>query len=201
MALPFSRERLLLPIMVICAAVIALLLALRHEGAVARERVLYEDLALERVRRVADAQRAFHEREGRYGWVAELEAAGLLRGLVLEDRAGHPAVTSPRYRIDVLLPTLLAPGEVVRIVTRDQGDADTALVQEHFAVVARPWGEALTGFRTWYIDNHHLVHISEGVSDVPSRTRRPLPEVLLTRGAPRDVTGLRWWRSDQLPPK
>jgi hypothetical protein len=196
-----SRERLLLPLLLIGAALGALFLTLRSEDEVARERVRYEDLATARMHRLLEAQKAYHEAHGRYGWVEDLEKAGLLDGLVLASRDGLREVTSPRYRIDVLLPVVMAPGELVKIAPRGETEPHEELVKQHFAIVARPWSESVTGFRTFYTDNTGLFLVSEGVSDVPSRTRRPLPDLLLTRGWPRDVAGLRWWRLDQLPPQ
>lgn len=195
------RERLLLPILVILAALAAIFVVVGRERDVARERVVYEDRAFESLRALAEAQRRFHEQAGRYGWAGELEAAGLLRGLTLEDRDGYRAVVSPRYRLDVLLPFTVAPGNLIRIATRDQGHANRQLEREHFVVIARPWGDALTGFRTYYIDSRGNTLISEGVSDVASRARRPLPDfmIVLPKGYYSEVSGLRWWHLDALP--
>lgn len=197
-----SRERLLLPLVLVLGALLGLGWILRDEAAEARQRVQYEDLALEKLRRLAQAQKAWQATSGAFGWVEDLQRAGLLGGLVIEEREGMRVVSSPRYRIDVQLPYLRVPGEIVRVRTRAEGDPDPELVKGHFALVARPWSEGEPrGFRTFYLGDTGNVYVSEGVSDVPSRTRRPLPDILLTtRGVPPEVVGLRWYLLDQLPP-
>lgn len=190
-----------MPLLLVAAAVALLIGTVRREEAVARERVAFEDKALAVVRAVAEAQRRLHADTGTYGWVAALADAGLLKGLSTESRDGYLAVVSPRYRIDLLLPYGIAPGDMALIATRGKGHENVELERDHFAVIARPWGEALTGFRTFYLDEKNAIYVSEGVSDVASRSRRPLPDVMLalTPGLPQEAVGLRWWHLDTLP--
>jgi hypothetical protein len=199
------REHLLLPLLVGAVLVGLLLWHVRDESRTAAERVHYEDLALAQVRRVAEAEMAFHEREGRYGWLSELRRAGLADRIGVEVVDGRARAASPRYRIDVLLPFAIAPGDYIRIAPRWSGHDDRELQRRHFAVVARPWGDALTGFRTYYLDESGDVFVSEGVSDVASRTRRPLPDLHLSHGRhpqsflPSEVAGLRFWPLARMP--
>ncbi len=196
-----NRERLLIPLALILGAVALVVLTVRREQAIARDRVTFEDRAFGLLSAVSKAQHRFHEANGRYGWIADLEEAGLLRGWPIEDRDGHRVVTTPRYRLDVLLPYSMAPGDLVLIATRDKGQSNPDLERAHFVVVARPWGEERTGFRTYYVDETGDVIVSEGVSDVASRSKRPLPEFMLSmrKGYYREAVGLRWWYLDHLP--
>ena len=178
-----------------------LLLGVRDEG---RTRVHYEDLAVARLRLLAEAQTAFHAKHARFGWVDELEREGLLTDFGIE-RGGPPTatsetyLTSPRYRLDVLLPHAVTRDDRVAIALKSAGKRDPELEKLHYAAVARPWGDAMTGYRTFCIDESGQIYISEGVSDEISRTTRPLPELHLTRERPIVTGGLRWYPIDDLP--
>jgi len=168
----------------------------RIEG---RTRVQYEDLAASRLDGVVAAELVFHQRTGRYGWLYELKAVGLLKGLATDRAEGEEYLASPRYRIDVLLPHSMSPTDKVRLALRGAGHHNPNLEERHFSVVARPWGEALSGYRTFCRDETGHTYVSEGVSDTASRTNPPLPDVHLGYGNPLYAGGLRWYRLDQLP--
>jgi len=173
--------------------------ALRQAQEEGRTRIQYEDLAVSRLAGVVSAEIAFHDREGRYGWLPELRAAGLLKGIRTERMQGDWAVPSPRYRIDLLLPTSMSPENKVRLALQSAGRHNANLEARHFAAVARPWSDARTGYRTFYRDESGETYVSEGVSDIPSRTSRPLPDLHLSYGSPPYSGQLRWYRIDRLP--
>lgn len=176
---------------------------LRDAALTGRTRVHYEDLALARLRALAAAQEKLHANAGSYGWAAELERRGLLQdfGIVSdpEGSVGERFLTSPRYRLDVLLPHTVTRDDYVAIALRSAGKHNPDLESKHYTVVARPWGEALTGYRTFALDETGQVYLSEGVSDEVSRTTRPLPELHLSRGQVIVSGGLRWYPIDDLP--
>ena len=194
-----TRETPWLFVLAALLALGALYFVLRASRVEGRTRVQYENLAMTRLEAVVAAELAFHERKGRYGWLSELRAAALLKGVPTGDIDGQEVVPSPRYRIDVLLPHSMSPTDKVRIGIKAGGRTNVNLEQRHFAVVARPWSDAPSGYRTFYRDETGPTYVSEGVSDVPSRTNRPLPDVLLTHGIVTYAGGLRWYRLDQLP--
>ena len=199
-----SRERLW--IFALIAAVASagfawLLVGVRDEG---RTRVHYEDLALARLRLLAEAETAFLAKRARFGWVDELEREELLTDFGFERGAGGGAagetyLTSPRYRLDVLLPHTVTRENRLAIALKSAGKRNPDLERLHYAAVARPWGDGLTGYRTFCIDESGQVYVSEGVSDERSRTTRPLPELHLTRERPIVTGGLRWYPIDDLP--
>ena len=164
-----------------------------------RERVRYEDLALESLRRLAAAEVSFHGAQKRYGWVEDLEGAGLLEDMELARDGTLRYLETPRYRLAVLLPHTVNRDDMVAVALRSAGRRNPDLEARHFSVVARPWGDALTGYRTFCIDESGRVYVSEGVSDMAARKRRPLPELHLPRGGPLVTGGMRWYPIDDLP--
>jgi hypothetical protein len=191
-----ARERLLLPALLILLSIGGLVAIVRREMVVGRVRVAREDEALRRLRDLAAAEAAFHERRGRYGWVEDLEREGVLGALAVVEEEGVRRVACPGYRLDVLLPHGLTPGDLVRLAPREAGYQNPDLERRHFALVARPWGPEPRGYRTWYVDETGQVYLSEGVSDVESRTRNPLPDLHLSSSGLPEVVGLRWYRLD-----
>ena len=157
--------------------------------------VVREDGARALLLRVVEAQRRHHEETGRFGTLPELIDAG-----ELEDEApytGSDGVTVLRadgYRVDVLLPERRSADAQVLLVIGTEGELSADMRKKHYAVVARPFEPAVTGFRTLYADESGSVFVSEGVSDEPSRTTNPLPRVHLSSGTPRSPLGLVWMR-------
>ena len=66
-------------------------------------------------------------------------------------------------------------------------------------VVARPWGEKLTGYRTFIIDETGRIYVSEGVSDESALERRALPELHPGLGGVVVTGGMRLYPLDDLP--
>ena len=193
------RETPWLFVVTIVAALIGLYYVLSESHVEGRSRVQYENLAMTRLNAVGKAEMAFHKRTGRYGWLSELKTAALLKGVPTGDVDGDEVVPSPRYRIDVLLPHSMSPADKVRIGPKAAGRSNPNLEERHFAVVARPWGDAPSGYRTFYRDENGNVYVSEGVSDMAARANRPLPDLHLTYSPVLYAGGLRWYRLDQLP--
>lgn len=185
--------------LVIVASVVAVLWTLAAERDRARLRVERADQALEAARQIRVAQRAYRERRGEYGWLGELAEAGLLPGFtVVADEQG-PHVVAGGYRVEVLLPLRGSQaGDQMLVVPQGGGVIDRALRTRHFAVVARPGGPAPRGYRTFYLDDGEGTWISEGVSDEEGYARNPLPQLLLSRSAGDDLTGLNWHRLEGL---
>jgi hypothetical protein len=170
-----SRREGLWPFLVVtlaCLAAIALV-GLAHDRR-AHELVAREDAALDALRRVAAAEGAYREQAGRYGWLADLERAGLLQGL--EVRGGEdPHVRAADYRIDVLLPTVRLGPEEVQIAPQGEQEPDPALAEQHFAAVARPLAPGVSGFRSWYLDEKGELYLNEGVLDREGLALNALP--------------------------
>ena len=185
--------------LVVLGAAAAILLALAVEGGRARALVEGEDAAASAVRAVAAAEAAFHAREGRYGWLAELAASGVLGGVVVSHEPSPEHATTPGYRIDVLLPTGLRGARVVEIARRGEGEVDEELRRGHFAVVARPTEPGRTGWRTWYLDEDGVLYLAEGVADVEAALESPLPATQVKAAQPQlSARELLWQRADAL---
>lgn len=166
--------RLFLVMIVVAAAVI--LVPLWQQDRHAGEMVRNEDQAVRMIRRVHDAEARFHAREGRYGWIEDLERAGLLEGVrVLREGDVFYAV-SPGYRVDVLLPTARLGGSNVELTPQGGRKAvDFELSAEHFSVVARPLVPVETGWRSYYMDEADVLYTNEGVADNESARQNDLP--------------------------
>ncbi len=188
-----------MPLIVAVAAVVWFVLAAGAEEREAADRVAHEDRALEAVRRIADAQQRHHARAGRYGWLEDLRADPALEGVDLRQEGTSLVATVPGYRIDVLLPATTSAAQVVALAIRAEERLSERLARRHFAVVARPWADARTAWRTWYLDERYRVFVNEGVSDTLTRERPPLPTARVPENGGSDPAGLRWWPLDDLP--
>ncbi len=162
----------------------------------ARAIVAREDAALANLQRVLVAQRAFHETNERYGWIEDLQEAGLLAVPPSSKVDGQTILDSPGYRIDVLLPKHRGADGNVRLGLRDQDAANTRLSAKYFAVVARPTEPGLSGYRVYYVDESGIVLVSDGVSDEQTRVRNPLPLAHLTSNRGPDPSGTSWYELD-----
>ena len=172
-----------------------------REGRTAVARVEAEDLALAAVRRVAAAQAQQHARHGHYGWLEDLRAAGLLGEIAVRELDGVLVGSTPRYRLDVLLPAATGTGEAIALVARGDARFSERLARLHFSVVARPLDEDEAGWRTYLLDERGRVYVNEGVSDPQTRRLPPLPVVVVPENGGLTPTGLRWWPLDDLPPR
>lgn len=179
-----TREHLWVSLVVVAVAATWFLVTLQREGAEAEDRVHYERAALERLRQVAAAEIVYHTAHGRYSWLGALDL---------------PSAEVPGYRIDVLLPYAMSTKEFVQIAPEKRGRVSDRLVKMHFAVVARPWGEGVTGHRSFYVDESNEVLVSEGVAAPGAGVEGPLPEVHVTQSDVYDTGRLRWHRLDELP--
>ncbi len=179
-----KREHLWVSLVAVAVASAWFLTTLQRVGTEAEDRVRHERAALERVRQVAAAEIAYHAAHGRYAWLGALDLA---------------TTEVPGYRIDVLLPYAMSTKEFVQIAPEQRGRASDRLVQKHFAVVARPWGEGLTGHRSFYVDESNEVLVSEGVATPGGGVAGPLPEVHVTQSDVYDTGRLRWQKLDDLP--
>ncbi len=184
-----KREHLWTGILLAGAALVGFLVLLLDARNEARERVDFEEQALARLEAVSEAARRFHEREGRYGTARELAETALIDATWL---APDGSIVSPRYRIDVLLPNGMSPSGFLRMAPAVPEATQDRLATQHYAVVARPWGEERTGHRTFYVDERGEVNVSEGVADVGGGVGVVLPEFHLGQSKLGDVSGLRW---------
>ena len=201
-----SRPRDALPLFVlICAVGLGVfgwtLWQSKEEGA---ERVHYEDLALARLHLLEAAQKTYHQQQGRYGWVEDLEGADLLSDFGIEKdteamTGGMLYLTSPRYRLDVMLPFQITRTGQVRIGLRSEGKRNADLEEDHFVIVARPWGDLESGLRTFLIDESGQVYVSEGVSDKEALRTRALPELHPSIAGVIVTGGMRLYPIDNLP--
>lgn len=170
----------------------------RAVGLIARE-----DQARDALLCVREAQAAYHEQTGRYGWVEDLETAGLLDGLeVVSDAVEGRSVRAEGYRIDVLLPhARLGPG-VVGIGPRGgTHPSDPDLARRHFAIVARPLKPGVTGYRMWYVDEHDELYLNEGVLDDEGVALNQLPTTQVIGPVSLDTASfLLWQRASEVPP-
>lgn len=193
------RESILWPLAVLALVGGVLAFGISRERGAARERVANEDAALAAARAVGRAQKAFHARTGRYGWLEELREAGLLPPETRIRAGAHGLqALSAGYTLDVLLPSGRAVVGEVPLGTHAIGPAEPALASRHFAVVARPERPGQDGFRIWYLDEEGQVFLSEGVSDVEGLRDNPLPAVRVTRPRKQEEPGLVWRRLDDL---
>lgn len=108
-------------------------------------------------------------------------------------------LTSPRYRLDVLLPHTVTRNDQIVISLKSAGKRNDRLEEEHFVVVARPWGDQFTGLRIFCTDETGRVYVAEGVSDEVQREKRPLPELHLSHNTPFVTGGMRFYPLDDLP--
>ena len=201
-----DRPREALPLFtLICVAALvafgAILWSSAQEGAT---RVRYEDLALARLRILAENQQAHRERTGRYGWVEDLESAGLLTDVGVEKdpsvgAAGLMYLSSPRYRLDVMLPYRITRAGQAVLALRSEGKRNADLEASHYVLVARPWGDELTGLRTFVLDETGQVYVSEGVSDAAALEGHALPELHPSIGTVIVTGGMRLYPLDDLP--
>lgn len=194
-----SRESVLLPILVALGIVAWFVVRAASEGDEARVRVGREDAALAVLQQIATAQGAYHQARGRYGWLEDLRAAGLLDGVTWFEGGADLAAVVPDYRIDVVLPATTSAAQLTALAPRAAARASERLARRHFAVVARPWGDASGGWRTWYLDERGRIYVNEGVSDPVTRVQPPLPSALVPENGGTDPAGLRWWPLDDLP--
>lgn len=196
-----TREFVALPILAALVAVAWFVVHVRGEGERGHARVALEDQAVHAVEALAAAQGRLLEAEKRYGWLAELRAAGGLPGLTYREIEGALTVSTPGYRIDVLLPATTSAGAAVALAPRSQARLSDRLARRHFAVVARPWGQAPGGWRTYYLDERGRMFVNEGVSDPTTRSRPPLPPIRVAENGGTGPGGHRWWPLDDLPPR
>jgi hypothetical protein len=190
------REHVLWAVAVVALSVAVVPLALDREREQSTARVTREDAALAAARAVAEAERAFHAKNGRYGWLEELRAAALLAEWPTVAGPHGMQVASDGYRLDVLLPRAAALREEIPIAPRDAGPAEPTLSSKHFAVVARPVKPGVDGFRIWYVDEEGRVFLSEGAVDTQGLRENPLPP-LRVNGPDAKKPGLVWrWADD-----
>ena len=194
-----TRELIVVPTLVALAAVAWFLLETRSEGGAAEARIRHEDAALELVRRLVAAQERHHAAQGRYGWLEDLRAAGMLDGVPTRTEGTDLVAATPGYRIDVLLPATSSASQVVALGARAEERLNERLARKHFAVVARPWDDDTSAWRTWYLDERGRIFVNEGVSDPLTRERPPLPSMRPADHGGVDPAGLRWWPLDDLP--
>jgi len=196
------RQHLGFFLLVIAACVgIALAIVLPELGRM-RDVVAREDAARARLEQIRETELRYRERTGRFGWIGELEKAGLLAGMVVRETDGVHWVASPGYRVDVLLPhARLGPG-VVAIAPEDAEEPpDPDLLQRHFAVVARPLRPGVDGFRAWYVDEGGEVYLNEGVVDDEGAARNELPTTQVTGSMGLDTASyLLWQKASDIPP-
>jgi hypothetical protein len=169
-----------------------------------RNRVRYEDLALARLRALGEAQARYRASNPRYGWVEDLEAAGLLGdfGIEKDTQAGTGGLlylTSPRYRLDVLLPHMMTRNGQLMIALRSAGRRNPDLEKDAFVLVARPWGPLEGGYRTFLLDEGGRLYVSEGVSDQRAMEVRPLPDLHPKSPGVTVSGGMRIYPLDDLP--
>jgi hypothetical protein len=188
----------LLPFAAVLFATIALVVgAFWRERARATAVVAREDAALDLLHRLLAAEGRLRERQGRYGWLGELERAGLLPAGARLEPGAPPHLLAEGYRFDVLLPTgRLGPAVTIEPEGSPRGGPDEALLREHVAVVARPLSPGEDGYRVWYLDERADLYLNEGVVDVDSRLRNALPRVLLTTVSGVDPTGIMLWQRE-----
>ncbi len=194
------RERLIWSWLIIGLSLAAVLWVTFRDQDRARATVAREDAALARLRQVLVAQRAFHEANEQYGWIEDLQGAGLLTGAPSTQIEGHTILQSPGYRIDILLPKRRAADGNVRIGPRDGDALNTRLSAKHFGAVARPTTPGSSGYRVYYIDESGKVLINDGVSDEQARVHNPLPVVHLSSSRGFDPGGARWYELGALDP-
>ena len=113
--------------------------------------------------------------------------------------ARHRVAASPRYRLDVMLPFQITRTGQVRIGLRSEGKRNADLEEDHFVIVARPWGELESGLRTFIIDETGQVYVSEGVSDKEALRTRALPELHPSIAGVIVTGGMRLYPIDNLP--
>lgn len=196
-----TREYIWIPVLVAVAGVIWFVLYARSESEVVVDRVAREDAALAVVKQLAEAQTRYHASAGRYGWIQDLRGSGGLDGITWRTEGMDVVAATPGYRIDVLLPATTSAGEAIAMGIRSEERTSERLARKHFAVVARPWGDDTSAWRTWYLDERGRIYVNEGVSDPLTRDRPPLPTVRVPEPGGVDAAGLRWWPLDDLPPR
>lgn len=185
-------------VFVVALAAIGLFLAREHRRA--RRIVSNEDEAVAVLQRLRAAQVVYRAQAGRYGWLGELEAAGLLEGLELHESPAPPHVRLTGYRIDVLLPYGRVGGENLGLVgERDPRAADPRLSEAHFALVARPLEPGRSGWRMFYLDEDDRLFLNEGVVDTDSAMRNELPAAQVKRSQPQQSSRpYLWQRADEI---
>jgi hypothetical protein len=196
-----QREAILLPIVIAAVAVVAFLLYSRQIGEQARQHVAAEDVARAAMTQLLEAQAAYHARHQRYGTLDELLAAKRVDGLRPDTFPDGQALRTTHYRFDILLPQRRSADGFVWIAPPDRAAPNRLLTQQHFAVVARPLGPDMIGFRVYYGDETGEVWFSEGVSDEPGRKKNPLPARHLTAGPEVKGDVLAWIRESEFRPR
>jgi hypothetical protein len=198
------REHLGIFLLVIAICLGVAMVVLVKESGRASALVAREDMARDTLEKVREAQLAFHRQEGRYGWIDELEAAGLLDGLDVGSDEDPPRrwVRSDGYRVDALLPHALLATDVVAIVRRGDGKTvDPELSTRHFSLVARPIEPRRSGHRIWYVDERNELYLNEGVIDDEGAARNLLPSTQV-RGSATLATAdyLLWQKVEDISP-
>lgn len=191
------RERLLLPLGVLLAVTTACLVVFLRTRDGVRDLVERERGALAVARRLAEAERLYLEREGRYGSVAEVGAAGLLGGISVISASDANHAVSPGYRLDVLLPSGQALGPLLPLALPERSPPDPELARRHFAIVARPLNPGVSGYRSWYLDEAGLLLVSEGISDEEGLLQNPLPQFRVARPSEGKEPGPVWRSVDE----
>ena len=164
-------------VLLILAAAAVIIVPLWRQRSQAVEMVHNEDAAMVMVDRVHEAEVRFHAREGRYGWVEDLERAGLLEGFEVVRDGDTFYVASPGYRVDVLLPTArLGSTNVELVVQGGDKPVDFDLASRHVSVVARPVRPMETGWRSYYVDEDDVLYTNEGVADTDGARLNALPK-------------------------
>ncbi len=192
------REHLAWSWIVIGLSIAIVLWIAFRESDRARAMVAREDVALAKLHAVLEAQRAYREANGRYGWLEDLTQAGLLAADETATVDGVTVLTSPGYRIDVLLPKRKTAEGNVRVGPPNVDRVNPRLVERHFVAVARPTDVGTTAFRIYYIDESGKELISESVSDETVRKYNPLPTVHLGVSQMIDPGGTMWIPLDYL---
>ncbi len=195
------REHTLFFSLILIGAAVLIVTPLLKERRVARTKVENENESLGALFDLAEAQARYHETHGRYGWLADLASDDLDAGYPLREEDGRRYVTTPGYRIDVLLPHGREGAAGIAIAPRGPGQPppDLELVKRHFVLVARPLAPGESGWRMWYLDERGDVYLNEGVVDVSGALLNRLPTKMVL-GSQQLHSGrpLLWQRLDDL---
>lgn len=183
-------------LLLIALAAASVLVPLFWQKLRAEAMVRNEDHAARMVRRVREAQVRFFETEGRYGWVEDLDRAGLLEGFDVRREGDRFYVALGGYRIDVLLPGGRIGGDKVDLVAQG-GDRpfDFDLAQRHFAVVARPLEPMVSGWRSYYVDEDDVLYTNEGVTDLDGAKQNALPRIQVKKSVQLHESRPMLWQS------
>lgn len=196
------RERLGLYLLVVLGCFVFIGVFVWPEFLGSQAMVRREDAAREVLMGIQARELELRESTGHFGFVRELEEAGLLEGYEVAESDGVRWVRVEGYRIEVLLPHGRLGPKVVGIAPDGSGKpVHEDLATRHFSVVARPIEPGVTGYRIWYVDERGELFLNEGVIDDTSCERNALPETQVLGNVSLDTASfLLWQRSSEVPP-